>query len=115
MLSHFRFQLVLDYRQCVMRAIVVAMASAIVSGLLSVPAVAHADPCINGTVRGGGPGGDSFLCQDRGWLHVLPTSDGATQPLPPTCVRFPDKYMCPVDAPAPGLEWTTPGRWYPGH
>ena len=39
---------------------------------------------------------------------------GPNQPLPPTCVRFPDKYMCPTDEPPPGQEWTTPGRWYPG-
>jgi hypothetical protein len=87
-----------------MRAVVVAVASVIVSGFLSVPAVAHADPCVNGT----------FLCPDRGWLHVLPTFDGPNQPLPPTCARFPDKYMCPADGPPPGPEWTTPGRWYPG-
>jgi hypothetical protein len=97
-----------------MRAVVVAVASVIVSGCLSVPAVAHADPCVNGTVRGGGSGGDYFLCQDRGWLHVLPTINDPNQPLPPTCVRFPDKYMCPADGPPPGPQWTTPGRWYPG-
>jgi hypothetical protein len=97
-----------------MRAVVVAVASVIVSGFLGVPAVAHADTCINGTVRRGASDGDYFLCQDRGWLHVLPTFDGPNQPLSPTCMRFPDKYMCPVDAPPPGQEWTTPGRWYPG-
>jgi hypothetical protein len=100
-----------------MRAVVVAVASVIVSGFLSVPAVAHADACVNGTVRGGGSGGDVFLCQGRGWLHVVPNGAdgyGPNQPLPPTCARFPDKYMCPTDGPPPGLEWTTPGRWYPG-
>jgi hypothetical protein len=51
----------------VMSAVVVAVASVIVSGFLSVPAVAHA--CVNGTVRRSGSGGDYFLCQDRGWLH----------------------------------------------
>jgi hypothetical protein len=60
-------------------------------GFLSVPAVAHADSCVNGTVRRGGSDEDYFLCQDRGWLHVLPTLDGPTQPLPPTCVRFPTR------------------------
>jgi hypothetical protein len=49
-----------------MRAVVVAAASVIVSVFLSVPAVAHADPCVNGTVKRGGSGGDVFLCQDRG-------------------------------------------------
>ncbi len=89
------------------RAVVVAVASVIVSGFLSVPTVAHADSCINGTVRPGGSGGDVFLCQDRGWLHVVQTGPnsadgyGPNQPLPPTCVRFPDKYMCPTDAPPP--------------
>jgi hypothetical protein len=79
----------------------VAVASVIVSGFLSVPAVAHADPCVNGTVRPGGWGGDYFLCQDRGWLHVIPMFGGydPNQPLPPTCARFPDKYMCPTDRP----------------
>ncbi|MGA3255300.1 MAG: hypothetical protein ABSD32_14480 [Mycobacterium sp.] len=97
-----------------MRAVLVAVASVIASGFLSVPTVADADPCVNGTVRGGS-GGDYFLCQDRGWLHVLPTFDGPNQPLPPTCVRFPDKYMCPTDGPPPpGPQWTTPGGWYPG-
>lgn len=97
-----------------MRALIVAAASVIVSGFLSIPAVAHADSCINGTVRGGGLGGDYYLCQNRGWLHVLPASNTPNEPLPASCARFPDKYMCPVDAPPPGLEWTTPGRWYPG-
>jgi hypothetical protein len=102
----------LDYRQSVMRTVVVAVASMIASGFLSVPAVAGADPCVNGTVRGGS-GNDYFLCQDRGWLHVLPTVNGPNQPLPPGCVRFPDKYMCPADGAPPGPEWATPGRWYP--
>jgi hypothetical protein len=97
-----------------MRAVVVAVASVAVSGFLSVPAVAHADACVAGTVRGGGPGGDIFLCQNRGWLHVIPMSDAANEALPPTCARFPDRYMCPVDAPPPGIQWTTPGRWFPG-
>ena len=101
-----------------MRAVIVAVASmivsVIVSGFLSVPAVAHADSCLNGTVRGFGPSGDYFVCQGRGWLHVQPTFNGADQPLPPTCVRFPDKYMCPIDGSPPGLQWTTPGRWFPG-
>ena len=97
-----------------MRSVVVAVASAILSGFLSVPAVAHADPCVNGSVTGGGWGGDYFVCEDRGWLHVLPTFGGPNQPPSPTCVRFPDKYMCPVDQPPPGPQWTTPGRWYPG-
>ena len=81
-----------------MRAVVVAVASVIVSGYLSVPAVAHADACVNGTVQRVGSGGDFFLCQNRGWLHVVPNGaddHGLNQPLPPppTCVRFPDKYM----------------------
>jgi len=98
-----------------MRAIFIAVASVLVAGFLGTPAVAHADVCVNGTVRGFGSGGDYFLCQDRGWLHVLPTFNGLpTQPLPATCVRFPDKYMCPIDGTPPGIEWTTPGRWYPG-
>jgi hypothetical protein len=86
-----------------MRAVVVAVCSVIVSVLPSVPAVAHADPCANGTVRRGGSG-DVFLCQDRGWLHVVPNGAdgyGPNQPLPPTCARFPDKYMCPTDMPPP--------------
>ncbi|WP_156690493.1 hypothetical protein [Mycobacterium sp. Marseille-P9652] len=99
-----------------MRAVivaVVAVASAVVSGFLSVPVVAHADSCINGTVRGG-PNGDSFVCLNQGWLHVLPASVGPND-LPPGCVKFPDKSLCPVDAPPPGPEWTVPGRWFPGH
>lgn len=85
-----------------MRAVVVAVSSAIVSVFLSVPAVAHADPCVNGTIRPGGWGGDAFLCQDRGWLHVVPNGVGGYvpgQPPPPGCVSFPDKYMCPTDGP----------------
>jgi hypothetical protein len=81
---------------------VVAVSSVIVSVFLGVPAVAHADPCVNGTVRRGGWGGDVFLCQDRGWLHVVPNGAdgyGPNQPLPPTCARFLDKYMCPTDRP----------------
>jgi hypothetical protein len=97
-----------------MRAVLVAVASVIVSGFLSVPTVADAGTCVNGTVRGGS-GGDYFLCQDRGWLHVLPTFGSPNQLLPPMCVRFPDKDMCPADGPPPpGPEWTTPGGWYPG-
>ncbi len=84
-----------------MRAVVVAVCSAIVSVFVGVPAVAHAGPCVNGTVRAGS-GGDAFLCQDRGWLHVVPNGAyGSDQPLPPNCVRFPDKYMCPVEGPPP--------------
>ncbi len=98
-----------------MRAIFVTVASVIVSGCVGAPAVAHADTCINGTVHGFGASGDYFVCQNQGWLHVLPTFNGLpTAPLPPTCVRFPDKYMCPVDGTPPGIEWTTSGRWYPG-
>jgi hypothetical protein len=89
-----------------MRLVVVAAASAIVSGLLSVPAVAHADPCVNSTVRGGG-GLDYYVCMDTGWLHVFPTFGGADLPLPPTCARFPDKYVCPIDSPPPGVEFVT--------
>jgi hypothetical protein len=87
-----------------MRAVVVAVSSVIVLVFPSVPAVAHADTCVNGTVRRGGSGGDVFLCQDRGWLHVVPNyadGYGPNQPLPPTCARFPDKYMCPTDTPPP--------------
>ena len=91
-----------------MRAVVVAVASAILSGFLSVPAVAHADACVNGTVKRGGSGGDYFLCQGGAWLHVVPTFDpnsadgyGPNQPLPPLCVRFPDQYTCPTDGPPP--------------
>jgi hypothetical protein len=51
-----------------MRAVVVAVASVIVSGFLSVPAVAHADACVNGTVQRGGSGDDYFLCQGGAWL-----------------------------------------------
>ena len=58
-----------------MRAVVVAVASVIVSGFLSVPAVVHADACVNGTVKRGGSGGDYFLCQGGAWLHVVPTFD----------------------------------------
>ncbi|OBK49661.1 hypothetical protein [Mycobacterium sp. 1081908.1] len=85
-----------------MRTVVVAVFSVIVSVFVSVPAVAQAGPCVNGTIRPGGWGGDSFLCQDRGWLHVVPNGVGDNrpdQPLPPGCVRFPDKYMCPADGP----------------
>ncbi|HTX94109.1 MAG TPA: hypothetical protein VME67_04215 [Mycobacterium sp.] len=84
-----------------MRTVVVAVSSAVVSVFLAIPALAHADPCINGTVRPGGSG-DVFLCQDRGWLHVVPNGANGydpSQPLPPTCARFPDKYMCPTDRP----------------
>jgi hypothetical protein len=91
------------------------VARLVFSRVLNIPAVAHADSCINGTVQRGGADGDYFLCQDRGWLRVLPASAGADQPLPPTCVRFPDKYMCPVDGPPPGPQGTVPGRWFPGH
>jgi hypothetical protein len=93
-----------------MRAIVCAAASVLVSGVLSVPAVANADSCINGDVRGGAAN-DYFVCQDRGWLHVMPASGG---PVGPGCVAFPDKVMCPSGEPPPGPEWTTPGRWFPG-
>ncbi len=85
-------------------AVVVGVSSVIVSVLLSVPAVAHADSCFNGTVRPGGWGGDVFLCQDGGWLHVVPNAAGGygpNQPLPPTCVGFPDKQMCTNDGPPP--------------
>jgi hypothetical protein len=85
-----------------MRAVVVAVSSVIVSMFLGVPAVAHADPCVNGTIRPGGWGGDAFLCEDRGWLHVVPNGvggHGPGQPPPPGCVTFPDKYMCPTDGP----------------
>jgi hypothetical protein len=74
--------------------------------LLSIPAVAHADACVNGTVQLGGSGGDYFLSQGGAWLHVVPTFDpnsadgyGPNQPLPPLCVRFPDQYICPTDGP----------------
>ena len=98
-----------------MKTIFAAMASVLIGGFLGAPAVAHADPCINGTVHGFGAGGDYFVCQNQGWLHVLPTRNGLpAQPLPATCVRFPDKFMCPVDGTPPGIEWTTSGRWYPG-
>jgi hypothetical protein len=39
------------------------VASVIVLGFLSLPAVAHADACVNGTVKRGGSGGDYFLCR----------------------------------------------------
>ena len=91
-----------------MRAVVVAVASVIVLGFLSLPAVAHADACVNGTVKRGGSGGDYFLCQGGAWLHVVPTFDpnsadgyGPNQPLPLLCVRFPDQYTCPTDGPPP--------------
>ncbi len=85
---------------------VVAVASFITSGLLSLPAVARADTCVNGTVQRGGSGDDYFLCQGGAWLHVVPThtnsGDGyGNQPLPPLCVRFPDQYTCPTDGPPP--------------
>lgn len=82
-----------------MRAVVIAVCSAIVSVFLGVPAVAHADPCVNGTVRPG-PGATVLLCQERGWLLVIPKG-AADQPLPPTCATFADKYMCPTDGPPP--------------
>ena len=53
-----------------MRAVVVAVASVIVMGFLSVPAVAHADACVSGTVKRGGSGGDYFLCQGDAWLQM---------------------------------------------
>jgi hypothetical protein len=89
-----------------MSAVVVPVASVIVSGFLSVPAVVHADACVNGTVKRGGSGGDYFLCQGGAWLHVVPTfdpnsADGYGPPLPPLCVRFPDQYTCPTDGPPP--------------
>jgi hypothetical protein len=96
-----------------MRAVVAAVASVIVSGFLSVPAVAHADACVNGTVKRGGSGGDYFVCQGGGWLHVVPTFDpssadgyGPNQPLPPKCIRFPDQYTCPSDGPPPDYGGT---------
>ncbi len=88
-----------------MRAVVVTVASVIVSVFLGVPGVARADPCVNGTVSPGGPGGDVFMCLDRGWVHVVPygaNGYGPDQPLPPGCTRFADKFMCPVDGPASG-------------
>jgi hypothetical protein len=88
-----------------MRAVVIAVCSAILSVFLSVPAAAQVDSCINGTVRPGNWGADVFLCQDRGWLHVVPNGAGGydpNQPLPQTCVRFPDKYMCTNDGPPNG-------------
>ncbi len=82
-----------------MRAVVIAVCSAIVSVFLSVPVVAHADPCVNGTVRPG-PGAAVLLCQDRGWLLVIPKgAGGPDQPLPATCATFSDKYMCPAEGP----------------
>jgi hypothetical protein len=87
-------------------AIFAGLASVIVAGSISIPAVAHADACVNGTVRRGGSGDDYFLCQGGAWLHVVPThtnsGDGyGNQPLPPLCVRFPDQYTCPTDGPPP--------------
>ena len=80
--------------------------AAAVAGFLHIPAVAHADTCVNGTVQRGGSAGGYFLCQGGAWLHVVPTFDptsadgyGPNQPLPPKCVRFPDQYTCPTDGP----------------
>src|SRR5262245_16615671 len=84
------------------------LAALVVSaGLLTAPGVAHADGCVTGTVKRGGSGGDYFLCQGNAWLHVVPTFDPNSadgygdQPLPPLCVRFPDRYTCPTDGPPP--------------
>jgi hypothetical protein len=98
-----------------MRALIVALTFVIGSAFFSVPAVAHADGCINGTVRGG-PAFDAFLCQGSSWWHVMPISASLDEAPPPRCVRFPDKYMCPADPdePPPGLQWVTPGHWFPG-
>ena len=63
-------------------------------GVSYLSAVAHADACVNGTVKRGGSGGDYFSCQSGAWLHVVPTFDpnsadgyGPNQPLPPLCVE----------------------------
>jgi hypothetical protein len=89
-----------------LRGIFLAVASVIVSGSLSVPPVAHADTCVNGTVQRGGSGGDYYVCQGGAWLHVVPTFDpnsadgyGPNQPLPLKCVRFPDQRKCPTAGP----------------
>jgi hypothetical protein len=88
-----------------MKRIIFAAAVAAGLGLMGVPA-AHAQACINGTVRRGGNSGDYYRCQGGAWLHVVPTFDpnsadgyGPNQPLPPKCVRFPDQYTCPIDGP----------------
>ncbi len=76
-------------------------------GFLSLPAVAHADACVNGTVKRGGSGGDYFLCQGGAWLHVVPTFDpnsadgyGPNQPAAVVCevsgpVHVPDRWASP--------------------
>lgn len=84
-----------------------AAAGLLVAGLFGVPGAAHADPCVDGTVKPGARGaGDYFVCQGGAWLHVVPTFDpnsadgyGPNQPFPPLCVRFPDQYRCPTDGP----------------
>jgi hypothetical protein len=83
---------------------VLAVPPLVLGGCLSIPAVAHADACVNGTVQRGGSDDEYFLCQGGAWLHVVPTptnsGDGyGNQPLPPLCVRFPDQYTCPTDGP----------------
>ena len=93
-------------RQSRLVGAVVAVPPLIVAGLLSVPAVVHANSCVNGTVQRAGSGDEYFLCQGGAWLHVVPThtnsGDGyGNQPLPPLCVRFPDQYTCPTDGPPP--------------
>jgi hypothetical protein len=97
----------------VARAVFAGLASVTLAAFLSVPVVAHAEACVNGTVQRGGSGGDYFLCQGGAWLHVVPTLDphsadgyGPNQPLPPKCARFPDQYNCPIDGPPPDLGST---------
>jgi hypothetical protein len=59
----------------VARAVFAGLASVTLAAFLSVPVVAHAEACVNGTVQRGGSGGDYFLCQGGAWLHVVPTLD----------------------------------------
>jgi hypothetical protein len=89
-----------------LKGVFAGLAFVVVAVSIGIPGAAHADSCVNGTVRRGGSGDDYFLCQGNAWLHVVPThqnsGDGyGNQPLPPLCVRFPDQYTCPTDGPPP--------------
>jgi hypothetical protein len=71
------------------------LALVVIAGFISFSAVAHADTCVNGTVKRGGSGGDYYVCQGGAWLRVVPTFDpnsadgyGPNQPLPPPCTAI---------------------------
>ena len=63
-----------------MRAVLVAVASVIVSGFLSVPAVAHTDVCVNGTgpQLTGVAAGVTVAVLGVWGLHVLTPGGGVT-------------------------------------